>query len=364
MIFNDQPWYNEPGRETHLDKNQCKLYNQQIQQHTVQHAILYWLNNRLSQPGKGKAPAIAAKPLPARPGPKTSGAPSQYPISLLAKQYSQKPSQSGSLTDTPPPGWYEWYEYEHHHGPHPLLPKPLPTDTQFHQSHGGLSQQATGPDSGTFGIGGFGLGAPSKFPPAPQPPPPGTTKYGNAINGSLNNEAGNWDEWHNFKPSSGSLHPPSMKGAGGSAGIHPPSNPVQNDAQMKLKLQQLKLQQQEMLHLQMMYSQQKEIELALGKDIMSTTDAQKMAHDLAGLGGSYYTPLQPPPAPISLDRAPIGNTTVDSNDDYVWGDVVRKHFELRASSIVATAKRWQKEWPKDSKLVSELEETLTKHGFQ
>ncbi|KAK3370507.1 hypothetical protein B0H63DRAFT_402445 [Podospora didyma] len=62
MIFNDQPWYNEPGRENRIDDKASGDYNMEIQRMTIQHAMTYWLKDRLGQPNKGKAPAVAQKP--------------------------------------------------------------------------------------------------------------------------------------------------------------------------------------------------------------------------------------------------------------------------------------------------------------
>lgn len=72
MILNSQPWYNEPGREYHLDDSASRSYNKTIWQFTVRHAMIYWLNERLHQPdAKGKAPetiSISARPAtPASP---------------------------------------------------------------------------------------------------------------------------------------------------------------------------------------------------------------------------------------------------------------------------------------------------------
>lgn len=49
MIFCENPWYNEPGRETGGFGHQAsQKYNQQIQLLTVKHALLDWLHDRKS----------------------------------------------------------------------------------------------------------------------------------------------------------------------------------------------------------------------------------------------------------------------------------------------------------------------------
>ncbi|KAK3359544.1 hypothetical protein B0T25DRAFT_101902 [Lasiosphaeria hispida] len=65
MIFNSQPWYNEPGRETIIDEMQSASYNKGIWGNTVKHAMLYWLNDRLAPVGKGKSSVVPVTPPPA-----------------------------------------------------------------------------------------------------------------------------------------------------------------------------------------------------------------------------------------------------------------------------------------------------------
>jgi hypothetical protein len=43
MIFCDEPWYNEPGRNT--NRSASLSYNKQVQGWTVKHAVLDWLNS-------------------------------------------------------------------------------------------------------------------------------------------------------------------------------------------------------------------------------------------------------------------------------------------------------------------------------
>jgi hypothetical protein len=43
MIFCDEPWYNEPGRNT--NRSASLAYNKQVQGWTVKHAMLDWLDN-------------------------------------------------------------------------------------------------------------------------------------------------------------------------------------------------------------------------------------------------------------------------------------------------------------------------------
>lgn len=53
MVFCDEPWYNEPGRERQPNKGASDQYNRSVQEWTIQHAMLPWLNG--SSVGKAAA---------------------------------------------------------------------------------------------------------------------------------------------------------------------------------------------------------------------------------------------------------------------------------------------------------------------
>jgi hypothetical protein len=46
MIFCDEPWYNEPGRESQPNDGASKEYNMRIQSLTVPYALSSWLRSR------------------------------------------------------------------------------------------------------------------------------------------------------------------------------------------------------------------------------------------------------------------------------------------------------------------------------
>ena len=105
MIFSENPWYNEPGRERTENPKASDLYNKQIQRWTVEHAILYWLNSRLAQPDPP-----AAKPPPANP--------SVSPTARMLQSFL--PTGSGGSKQAAPP-----YKPRSaiDHGPKPTLPQ-------------------------------------------------------------------------------------------------------------------------------------------------------------------------------------------------------------------------------------------------
>jgi len=54
MIFNDKPYYNEPGFEFTNAGNRVEQYNRVVELLTIKHAMLYWLNERLANPDANK----------------------------------------------------------------------------------------------------------------------------------------------------------------------------------------------------------------------------------------------------------------------------------------------------------------------
>ncbi|KAM7189551.1 hypothetical protein V8F20_010090 [Naviculisporaceae sp. PSN 640] len=66
------------------------------------------------------------------------------------------------------------------------------------------------------------------------------------------------------------------------------------------------------------------------------------------------------------DTKPIGNTIADSNDDNVWGPVIRKHFSLHGREILEKTQAWEKTWEARSlklELGKCLEKWLKAHKF-
>ncbi|KAJ4301981.1 hypothetical protein N0V88_002112 [Collariella sp. IMI 366227] len=49
MIFNEKPYYNEPGYETKPNDARCEAYNREIEPHTVRVAMKEWLTYRLAR---------------------------------------------------------------------------------------------------------------------------------------------------------------------------------------------------------------------------------------------------------------------------------------------------------------------------
>jgi ubiquitin-protein ligase len=52
MIFNEEPWCNEPGRETHHGSEQCKIYNRSLYPSVVKYAMIEWIEGKRSKSPK------------------------------------------------------------------------------------------------------------------------------------------------------------------------------------------------------------------------------------------------------------------------------------------------------------------------
>ncbi|KAK0652424.1 hypothetical protein B0T16DRAFT_406156 [Cercophora newfieldiana] len=90
MILNDQPWYNEPGREYHLDNQQAKQYNQTIWGYTLEHAMIQWL----------ATPAVSRK----------SSQQGKLPEAQLSGIHNQPPENQPKVTWSGPPSWLSTFQ--------------------------------------------------------------------------------------------------------------------------------------------------------------------------------------------------------------------------------------------------------------
>jgi hypothetical protein len=91
MIFVEEPWYNEPGRELALSKTASKRYNIQIQGYTVEHAMLDWLVNRLEAPPTARQGTVLSWPAQSSAIPPAPAA----PLSIFGPPAAVVPSHSG-----------------------------------------------------------------------------------------------------------------------------------------------------------------------------------------------------------------------------------------------------------------------------
>ncbi|KAK4244547.1 hypothetical protein C7999DRAFT_43818 [Corynascus novoguineensis] len=99
MIFNDQPYYNEPGYEYRRNFARAQAYNRNIEHLTVRYALVSWLAERLAGPTQPSAPLqqLNSKETPASHHP-TQGKSSQPPVS--------KHPHGVATNDIEPEPWY------------------------------------------------------------------------------------------------------------------------------------------------------------------------------------------------------------------------------------------------------------------
>ncbi|KAK3685301.1 hypothetical protein B0T22DRAFT_214295 [Podospora appendiculata] len=103
MIFTNQPWYNEPGRERHQDKTRSDNYNRQIQGLTVQHAMIPWLLHRLGQPEGSEVPAGKGLGKAPAPTPVATEAPAPFAPPLALSLMGLPPvSKANTMSPTAP----------------------------------------------------------------------------------------------------------------------------------------------------------------------------------------------------------------------------------------------------------------------
>ncbi|KAK0636032.1 hypothetical protein B0T17DRAFT_66426 [Bombardia bombarda] len=272
MIFSSQPWYNEPGRELHLDKVQSANYNRQIQQHTVRTAMLYWLNDRLGQPDKGKAPETKVLATREPVGSSATAAPfgpksHQHPKHKPGKNsISPEASVSGPLTTA--------------NSEVSAIAKEGPK--------GGISGKAKVNGAPTIQTG---LASSGNAPSVPIHP---------AAAAHLSNLQQHWDGFNTgldnlWKPNWPPLPSAHTLPIWGSPNSVPPP------------------------HL---------------------ADPEEFAEYMASFPGDVSSIQQ---GIRRRDDKPIGNTSIDRNDDNIWGPVIRKHFELKAGVILTKANEWRKE---------------------
>jgi baculoviral IAP repeat-containing protein 6 len=92
MIFNDQPYYNEPGYELRKSPVAAQKYNRTIEALTVRHAMIPWLADRLVAPDKPTGTTHAS---PAELSNQKTLAPTQPTVTAPAHQPWANPQTAG-----------------------------------------------------------------------------------------------------------------------------------------------------------------------------------------------------------------------------------------------------------------------------
>ncbi|KAK3901343.1 hypothetical protein C8A05DRAFT_16463 [Staphylotrichum tortipilum] len=109
MIFNDQPFYNEPGYEYHADRARAEEYNRNIESFTVTHAMIPWLNKRLVAPRALSSAPKASTPAPSSPVPSTPASPIT-PVQAVPSTTASMPPAAPAPAQQPAPQQSVWYQ--------------------------------------------------------------------------------------------------------------------------------------------------------------------------------------------------------------------------------------------------------------
>ncbi|KAK3941009.1 hypothetical protein QBC46DRAFT_111102 [Diplogelasinospora grovesii] len=319
MVFNDEPYYNEPGYEQQINKAASEAYNKSTQELTVQHALLHWLLDRLCPPFK--TPSAAAKTQATPPQSATfQTVPASFTHPPHTASHPQAQSQYASAKN----------ENKQPAAPAPFLPAPQPftpsSYPSFHQTFNPVQPHAHIVGSHGLQLAGY-LPTAYAFHPhmGPHPSHPGSH-----------------------------LAPVFAPGSGGAPPFGPHNMPVPVAVHNTVP-------QPGQIGYPVSYA------FPMG--------SPSWVVNQQALGGQQ--PPYPPPPPAALPQQTVEQgrrpvTDPRDGDDGVWGDVIRKHFATRGRDILATARKWEKTWsankntktdPKAPTLVDSLETALRLHGF-
>jgi baculoviral IAP repeat-containing protein 6 len=335
MIFNDKPFYNEPGYEYLSDDKRVEQYNRTIEQRTVDHAIVHWLTDRLANPDSKLAAAGSSTSAVRGVKPSIQGAagghaslststagPSQWPntppAAYLANSVASQshPGNNQPKTQDHPAGSKIAQVHKESLAPTQAHPAKK-TTTQSHQASLTLS---TVPQSNTMTAQGY-----QEMPALPQGLPPHPT-----LHDLLSADLVLLEALIHSEP--GSVSVPgsvfAMDHHQASTGQWAPATPVQPAA----------------------------ASTAANPPVSppvpaSITNATHFIH--------APEPWKPPSRPAQAPQAS------PKEDDPIWGEVIRKHFELKGKQIVETVSQWEKRAPTGDMLGAgdRVMAQLTRHGF-
>lgn len=364
MILCNEPWYNEPGRETHLDPTRSRTYNRDRWKDTINTAMISWMTDRLAQPDneeghdKGKildkGKKLARKSWTSKK--QTIIAPTQVPT---ANPTSTQPLKSAPMAPI-------------------AKATAMPGDTK-----------SLGPVKASVGSWATAWGPATMLPYALQPQiAPGTPYNAGAAQLSMpgatntaSNTAGPFVESLSggFSQSAVYYGPPQQ------AGPSPWGGFTQNPDNLEAPALQVPMHP-------VQYSGPPQQPVPLPSVLSSavaypgwqyhsfTPDWMKAWGNGVGVNGSGSLFGDNPGEQYFLDHDDTGeiweasdeyaraepprtfsNTHTDGKDDDIWGDVIRHHFEKRGQLILNKAK--SSSYSTDKTTLKALGETLKKMGF-
>ncbi|KAK5652167.1 hypothetical protein OQA88_10809 [Cercophora sp. LCS_1] len=316
MILCSQPWYNEPGREAHLDEAGSKQYNRTIFGHTIATAMIGWLNERLSQPDKGEAGSSDKGK-----GKDPASTPKKSPASTASKLVAASPVTEAFPNTSAPPL------------PHPStawMGSPYYIDSDGNEWKPVFSASPHMPYS---------------YGPSAQPPVPGSP--------SASSTKADASKAKNGPPAATITIPTFMKNA------PPPLAQKYQDFFVKLQSKSV----------DDYVTPPQSLGTPPGVPFWSspwdhtTEGAPPFGHIEGDGSGLFLFPVSHWPGMLydAPPLLPIGNTLVDGKDDEVWGEVIRHHFERRGQLILVKAKK--SPYQPDKTTLKALEDALKRMGF-
>jgi hypothetical protein len=378
MILNDQPWYNEPGREVALAEAKSKRYNKEIWLSTIEHAMIYWLENRLVSPGNPQVKATPQKPAnqavkaqpPTAPPANANtnvAAPQKFEHFLAVIQ--DMPSHSHPA-DTPPPVGFPVQ---------PAMPlnynggqaQPLQFGDPFYHPAQFGSHFAFPPPPPAGPGGAVSFGAPTAYTYGP-PAAPHAPYYGPPPIAT-----GHSDQHpvNNLLPPMPSMPPaPPMQSTASPFPYYSPppiatSSIHQHPAS---KLHPLMPPMPSLAKGSLSAAVEKEHKALLAKwkqkyfKIVETVDKMEeeksFVKEWTDLIDEEVQSLQN--ATHTFAKVHAGNfASVDQDSSKIWGEVIRKHFFLKGKIILETIRTSPNSGSKTPSLSKRLQDALKEHGF-
>ncbi len=374
MIFNDLPFYNEPGYEYHADRARAEEYNRNIESFTITHAMIPWLSKRLVAPRglssapeastpAASSPVVSTPATPTTPVLLTSTAASMSPVGKsTGHQFAAQPGAS-YLTGTHP-------AMSQHTAAYQMAVQQLgtqqPVPYQFASPQAAAAYHAMEQQAQTV---------PINPPPAGSPALPFHLQPGSTAPSWL--PPGHWIPY--YQPAV-HLHSANYVAPTTQHAPPPPPPPLHTHSFSSAAPELLAA---DMANHYMMVAAQNVPQPPPATLAPAPAPAPAPASALTPSSSSTSAPPPallspfttppppppPPPPPAPVRPSPFHSTAADepAADDPIWADVVRGHFSLKAPLIAGTMARFEKSArATDRQLgvhIGELEGWLRKHGF-
>ncbi|KAK4446778.1 hypothetical protein QBC34DRAFT_410814 [Podospora aff. communis PSN243] len=397
MILNDQPWYNEPGRELTVADARSKKYNKEIWLLTIEHAMIYWVEKRLVPPANPPARGMPQNPANQATEAQAATAPKSEPgLVVLATFELPAISEATPPQSLPPVGgpvqqamplnynggqaqalqfgdpYFHSTQFGSQYtfpmnppvGPGGAVPFGAPTTFTYgppaapHAPYHGLYPTGTGPSHQHPAIKGFGDLLPPMAPTAPakpmQPAPPVHQAP------PMQSAAPPISYYNTLPAASSSNHQAPAGQVYPSAPSILPLSKGSLFSQIAENKHKTSLGKKGLAKLKQKYSQFLEAaDKSQGGDLpmdgllaLSENETKDYESMTTNLLQAFAT------------KAHAGNTAaVDQDFSKIWGDVIRKHFSLKRQIILDTIKTSPNSGGQTPALSKRLQDALRERGL-